>query len=205
MEKQVSIKKRKKMSKRKKKQLIALAIFLFVNWIITPARFAWFPSQMPDIIFKEFIDYSQIARSHEPQYGMAYYDKKGNYYLTKDPYVCSLSNEELVKEFREGKLDDKIECRASWNVFSLFINHNVVCWLSANRLLDIVSLEISYAVATERVTWYGLYYDKFGNVKSLAFHRKDEHLDQWANDFRANILYRWYETTGKRSVSEMRH
>ena len=150
------------------------------------------PSQMPDIVFIKEYDYTDVFNEYDDvQYRTEFFDKQGNYYVTFDPYVYFLSYDELIKEFVEGKLDDKIQFTRSCDVDALFENYQKLCKVSRNKDYKIVHPEVVPAVETEKLYYYGLYYNKKGEIRSILFHEYGpEHFE--ANDELANEIYEWY-------------
>lgn len=83
------------------------------------------PSQMPDIVFFDIIDYKASAPDGEYESAMTFYDKNGNHYVTDaayGSYICGLKYEELISEYAAGNLDDKITLHTSCDVNELFEN-----------------------------------------------------------------------------------
>lgn len=51
------------------------------------------------------------------------------------------------------------------------------------------------AVVTDKVIWYGFYYDDAGNIQSIQIYKLDEFGRHYSNDDRANEIYDWIQET----------
>ena len=163
------------------------------------------PSQMPDIVFFNIIDYKASAPDGEYESAMTFYDKNGNHYVTNadyGSYICGLRYEELISEYATGNLDDKITLHTSCDVNELFENYQKLCALSQNKDCEIVYPEMIPAVEANEEFWYGFYYDGAGELHALKIHERGAGGDYEANDERANEIYDWYIATF-RAPSEM--
>ena len=59
---------------------------------------------LPDIVFLNAIEYY----GGETEQAITFSDNKGNHYTSSDSYICSLDLQQLIAEYVEEKLDDKI-------------------------------------------------------------------------------------------------
>lgn len=156
------------------------------------------PSEMPEIVFLNENDYRDVAEDGGKLCAITFYDKFGNHYISEDPYVCGLPYAEMVKEYAAGNLDDKIEYHMSCEVDEIFENYKKLCQLSRSKKLGMDYPEQVPQVETHRGYWYGLYYDKNGEIQTILLHEYGMGTDYYANDERANEIYEWYLSTFKR-------
>lgn len=170
----------------------------------TGARTIKVPSEMPEIVFVKITDYSEIADEDEVQWAITFYDKKGNHCTSEDPYVCGLSYAELVEEYAAGNLDDKIEYHMSCDTNEIFENYKKLCQLSESKTLGMDYPEQVTQEETYRRYWYGLYYDKNGEIQTILLHEYGMGTDYYANDKRADEIYRSYERSFKVLTEEDR-
>lgn len=154
-------------------------------------------SQLPEIVFMNTIRYVEAYSSEGPKSAMTFYDKNGNHYVSTDEYVCSLLFEQLVREYAEGKLSDKISFHTSCDVEELLENYNKLCQLVGDGF-EIVHPEMGPDVLANHEIWYGLYYDQEGNIQFVEIHERNEHGDHYADDERVNEIYEWYLSTFKK-------
>ena len=165
------------------------------------------PSQMPDIVFFNMINYKESAPDGQYESAMTFYDKNGNHYVTDaayGSYICGLKYEELISEYASGNLDDKIVFHTSCDVDELFANYQKLCELSQNKDCRILYPEAVPAVEANEEFWYGLYYDKAGELHALKIHERGAGGNYEANDERANEIYDWYiGTFNREDVSAM--
>lgn len=150
------------------------------------------PSRMPEIVFLDRTDYSEVWEGDEIQRAITFYDKNGNHYVSENQYVCSLSVEELVREYAAGNLDDKIEYHTSCDVGELRKNYQKLYRLGKNKKLDIVHPEMMPDVQDINVNWYGIYYNRAGQLEVIHIHERTRDTHCYANDKRANEIYEWY-------------
>lgn len=182
------------MKKHKKLILfIGIIMLIIISWIFVPARFAWRPSQMPDIVFVKITDYSEVAKENEALYKIAFYDKNGNYYTSENEYVCSLPFDELIKEYKAGNLNNRITFHTTCDVKQLLKLHRKLCRLSSNRMLKMITPEYSLDVCAVENEWYGIYYDKFNHVQGLLYHQTNDGVDLETNSKRADRIFYLYE------------
>lgn len=146
--------------------------------------------QVPDIVFLNIVNYTQV--SNEKTYAMSFYDKNGVHYITDDPGVLRLDFEKLVQDYRDGKLNDKITYHMTCNVDELNENYKKLCKVSKNNELRIIYPDIYPQIQAVRTTWYGLYYDTDGKIKSILLHEEDQAGHHDTNDEMANEIYNWY-------------
>lgn len=159
------------------------------------ARTADDPSQMPDIVFFNIIDYKESAPDGEYESAMTFYDKNGNHYVTDaayGSYICGLKYEELISEYAAGNLDNKITLHTSCDVNELFENYRKLCELSKNDDYEILYPEAVPAVEANEEFWYGFCYDESGELRALKIHEKGAGGHYDTNDERANEIYEWY-------------
>lgn len=162
-------------------------------------------NKMSAIVFLKkiyYYDYKdrQLEAENSFDQMLVFYDNKGNYYTSKDSYVCSLSIEELVKEYEEGNLNHKIKLFSSCNVYDLKLNYEKLIKVIKNKNLKIVYPEYQKdeVLSSEKIKeFYGIYNTSEG-IKHLKLHRKDGFGDYYTNDDLANEIYDWYKETFKK-------
>ena len=153
-------------------------------------------SQLPDIVFMNTIMYAETSNDDEPESGITFYDKNGNHYISTDEYVCSLDFEQLVQEYAEGKLSEKICYHTTCEIEELVKNYDKLCKLSEDGF-EIVRPESGPDVLANYEVWYGLCYDQDGNLQVIKIHERDGHGDHYADDEQVNEIYEWYLGTFK--------
>ncbi len=178
--------------------LIVIMITMLTGCSRDTARTIKDPSEMPDIVFMNVVDLSEVVEADEVQTGVTFYDKKGNHYTSFDSYDYSLTIDELFEVYRAEDLEDKFYLHTTCDVNELFENYQKLCQLSKNKELEIIYPEYGPAVEAIRQNWYGLYYDKEGNIQTIRIHARDAWGDHMANDERANEIYEWYIGTFKK-------
>ncbi len=182
---------------------LCLIIFLILLNILEEEDFK--VNKMSAIVFLKkiyYYDYTdrQLSSENSLNKMLVFYDNKGNYYTSKDSYVCSLSIEELVKEYEQGNLNDKIKLFSSCNVDDLKLNYEKLIKVIKNKKLKIVypEYQIDEELSSETIKeFYGIYNTSEG-IKYLKLHKEDGFGDYYTNDDLANEIYDWYKETFKK-------
>lgn len=150
-------------------------------------------SDMPDIVFKVCTSYNRYE--HDDSYLLTFIDKNGNYYSSDYSEIFFLSNEELIDTLKSG--DERItKSSVSRDVDELRENYKKLLKVADNKEYELEYPEYVPAVEYDHITWYGLYYDKDGNLSSLLIHEHRQ-TEIYANDDRANEIYEWYSSAAK--------
>ena len=123
---------------------------------------------VPDIVFMNTIKFLTHDTENLDS-ALTFYDREGNHYVSSDQYVCSLSIEQLIKEYSEGKISDKISYHMSCDKDELIENYQKLSKIN-----------------------------KDGNIQVLTIHEKDAHGNSFADDDRINEIYEWYIGTFKK-------
>lgn len=150
-------------------------------------------SDMPDIVFKVCTRYNQYE--NDDRCSLMFVDKNGNYYHSDDCEIFFLSNEELIEKLKSG--DERItKLSVSCDTEELLENYKKLLKVAANKEYELEYPEVVPAVEYDHITWYGLYYDKDGNLSSLLIHERRQ-TEIYANDDRANEIFEWYSGAAK--------
>lgn len=160
-------------------------------------------ADMPEIVFKVCTEYCQHEHNfdyddsaEQPRYSLTFVDKNGNYYFSDYDEIYFLSNEELIEAQKSG--DERItKTSASCDVDELRENYKKLLKVADNKEYELVYPKEVPAVEADRITWYGLYYDKDGKLSSLPIHKNECLTDINANDDRANEIFEWYRGAAK--------
>lgn len=151
-------------------------------------------AEMPDIVFKKCIVYNRYENDSDRL--LTFLDKNGNYYSSTDSEIYGLSNEELIEKLKSG--DERItKSSATCDVDELRENFDKLLKVAENKEYELVYPEVVPAVEYDHMTWYGLYFDKDGNLLSLPIHERMQ-TEIEANDDRANEIYKWYASAAKK-------
>lgn len=151
-------------------------------------------SDMPDIVFKVCTSYNRYE--HDDSCLLTFIDKNGNYYSSDYSEIFFLSNEELIETLKSG--DERItKLSVSCDADELSENYKKLLKVAAKKKYKLVYPEALPDVEADSTTWYGLYYDKDGNLSSLPIHAKERLTGINANDDRANEIYEWYSGAAK--------
>ena len=147
--------------------------------------------QIPEIVFMCDIDYSRIRDSGK-LYATTFIDKNGNLYFTDDSYVCRLRYDKLITEYAAGNLEGKIELKTSCDENVLTEKYEELLKVAANKKYEIIYPELLPDVVDVDIRWYGIYYDKKGELNLIELHLYEQDVNINSNDETANALYKWY-------------
>ena len=170
--------------------LVLLMVLCMTGCVAQRAEVPIDIADMPDIVFLNTVDPNTGDGTGIS--GMTFYDKNGNHYISTDEEVCQMGYARLVSEFASGNLSDKVELHTSCNIDELLENYQKLCEVAQNSEYSIVYPEAMPTVDAEICSWYGLYYDENGELRSLTIHKKERLSHLYANDERANEIYDWY-------------
>lgn len=152
------------------------------------------PSQMPDIVFVEYLSRADSPDDGGPLSEITFLDKEGNFYTSDDFSVCGLTFAALVADFAAGKIDDKItRLEKTVPVEDIFERYQIICEISVHKDYALETPGTMPAILSDRMTWYGLYYDQTGALQSIKLHENRQMTDISANDERANEIYAWFD------------
>lgn len=204
---------RRKSSRRHKLSAVAMALALIMSGCSTNADSGSFSdlvsvsavdpvsAEMPDIVFTVRYVYNRYGNdfdesSEQGRYLLTFIDKNGNYYSSDYNDIFGLSDEELIEALKSG--DERIiKSSATCDIDELRENFDKLLKIAENKEYGLVYPEVVPSVEYDHITWYGLYYDKDGDLFSLPIHeRKQTEID--ANDDRANEIYEWYVGAAKK-------
>lgn len=151
---------------------------------------------MPDIVFLNVIynnpnDYDSFL--------LTFLDKNGNYY-SKDNFVYEDNNvdyplllnlDELIDSFNSNP-QNYTKHEQVCDVTELQNYHKIICELSENADYDLIYPEQLPAVESRSVDVYGIYYDSNNELRYIPIHSEKCMTQIYANDERANNVYKWY-------------
>ncbi len=146
----------------------------------------------PEIVFMCMINYSQVASGGDTLYAITFFDKNGNQYSSEDASVYELGYEELVAEYAEGNLDGKVELFNTCDINSLMEKYETLEEIALNDEYEIVYPDYDLEVDSIIINWYGILYDRDGELICIKLHCKDGNGDHYSKDDRANEIYEWY-------------
>lgn len=158
-------------------------------------------AEIPDIVFTVRYVYNRYGNdfdksSEQGRYLLTFLDKNGNYYSSDHNDIFVLSDEELIEALKSG--DERItKSSATCDVDELRENFDKLLKVAENKEYELVYPEVVPAVEYDHITWYGLYFDKDGNLLSLPIHERMQ-TEIEANDDRANEIYKWYASAAKK-------
>lgn len=179
---------------KRRKYIVVVAAMIIILLMVCGICKKAGPSQMPGIVFVKTWQY-------EPNYDwetIGFYDRNGQFYTSDNQEVCSMRLRELVRAYEAGELEGKI--KRSWRTCDadeLFENYRKLCEVSKNEAVKIVYPDVDVgmpAVLDDIIEWYGIYYDKGGELQAICIHRRNIR-DYDTNNEQANEIYAWYEGT----------
>ncbi len=146
-------------------------------------------SKLPEIVFLDITRH----RSTDGSTTYCFLDRNGDFYVSKDQYLYTLTFQMLIEQYAEGKLEDKVEYLFSCDTEEILSNYNVL----KNIDKDSVSFyEPDYypSMITDVRSWYGFYYDKNNEIRYMMIHKEDNLGHHDADNEEINEIYQWYSS-----------
>lgn len=144
---------------------------------------------MPSIII---IKSTVVTRRFTHTACIEFLDNKGDFYITKDSYLCLLSDEELIAEYEKGNMGDSIECIGHCDSEELQKIYKQVCAVR-DKEYSIVSPELVPCMITNTVYWNSYYYNKKGQLKNIFLHLYEYAAGHYSKYTDVNDIFFWYE------------
>lgn len=167
-------------------------ILLFSGCAHNEKEISTLQDEMPSIVFL-------LERTKYPiqngviSYQIFFYDNEGRYCSSHDQNVCKLSFDKLIEEYEQGNLTESIEYTSSCDIDDLKDNYRKLCEIGENPEYQLEEFDAVSSVVTDKVIWYGFYYDDAGNIQSIQIYKLDEGGRHYPNDDRANEIYDWIQ------------
>ena len=161
-------------------------------------------SKLPAILFVQRYYMNQnedIDYDFDP-WEVFFYDKSGDYYVSKDHDVYFMDDVSLIKAYEEGTLDDKIELHIDCDdrdeplFFKDELQKRAITLQNLYYQGNLENAEIEYPEEIPAVepdghsTWVGLYFDSNDNIQSHMLHEREE-IDFYSTDDSVNEIYEW--------------
>jgi hypothetical protein len=140
---------------------------------------------MPSIMFL------CVNTNEDGDVSLTFWDKNGDYYSCTDNDITTSPFDELIEKFNSGE-DNFIRQKQTCDIEQLQNNYETILEIADNADYKIVYPDVLPDVEAGSVGWYGLYYNSEGEVCNLLIHREERMTQIYANDERANDVYRWY-------------
>lgn len=186
------------------KKNIFIALILILALALTGCADNTGSDELPAIIFlvrsdiSDVYDPEEIERQNIAVKSFGFYDKDGNYYTSANPDLNALDNKTLVAEYNAGNLTDKLICTKSCDADALAEQYAKLRKICRKKQIEIVYPESVPSVQAERVVWYGLYYDRNGDVQYQIIHEKGRMTDFDTDNDTINEIYDWVAGTLKK-------
>jgi hypothetical protein len=140
---------------------------------------------MPSIVFL------CMNTSEDGDVSLTFWDKNGDYYSCADNDITTSYFDELIEKFNSGEGNFTKHEQTS-DIKQLQNNYETILEIADDADYKIVYPDVLPDVEAGRINWYGLYYNSEGEVCYLLIHREECMTQIYANDERANDIYRWY-------------
>lgn len=163
-----------------------------------------YASELPAIVFIVRTDISdtlgemsdeEIAQRGIAVESLAFYDKEGNYYSSRDPDVNAMDNKTLITEYEAGHLTEQLQYYTSCDADALADQYAKLLKIYRKGKLEIVYPHYLPAVQANFIAWYGFYYDRDGNIQSCTIHQNEKMTELYTNNDKVNEVYEWIKGT----------
>ncbi len=149
--------------------------------------------KMPEIVFLKYTWYNKYASGNNG-YGVQFIDKDGSIYYMQEFFEDSVSYygiTQIHEDFKSGKLDNK-KSEKSCDKSELDDNFSKLCEVCTDENYSIEKPDIMPDVEDNDVVWYGCYYDKDGELRTIILHESECMTSINSNNDTANEIYRWF-------------
>ena len=145
-------------------------------------------TEMPDIVFMYSYQY------YPERFAKCVFDKDGNIYYSCEEEVFYLNYKDMLELYTSGELKNKMELIGTIDTSELEENFQSFLEIMRDGGVNLTSDDwiIDEIVPIEK--WYGLYYDKDGNVEITLLYLEDEG-EHYTNDARVDKLVYWVSLT----------
>lgn len=148
--------------------------------------------EIPEIVYMEIWDYSDVVSEEEPQSAVVFIDKKGNRYFTDNSYIDGMGAYGIYDEFVEGKLDDVLSLRGKCDESELSEKVAIIKKLSEKEDYQIVDESLCELEIEEIKAWcMGFYFDKNNELSVMILQTQDNNGIHYANYEDATELCKW--------------
>lgn len=191
-----------------KRMLAALSIFSLVLTSCGKTANDTAQNELPAIVFIVRTDISdtlgemsdeEIAQRGIAVESLAFYDKEGNYYSSRDPDVNAMDNKTLITEYEAGHLTEQLQYYTSCDADALADQYAKLLKIYRKGKLEIVYPHELPAVQANFSAWYGFYYDRDGNIQSCTIHQEERMTELYTNNDKVNEVYEWIKGTFKKA------
>ena len=177
---------------------IVLSVFLIACSTVKVEEKQNAPLEMPPIVFMEVAYYEDVSENYKVESAMGFYDNKGNYY-TIDKYIYSYYDKnanDIFEIYKKGELDKYITFQQKCDINDLEENHKKLYEIPNKDKIKLIDYEAVPQVQTEFITYYGFYYDRNKQIKSVCLGEYDKLFRETDNE-QANEIYKWYKESLK--------
>jgi hypothetical protein len=140
---------------------------------------------MPSIVFL------CVNTNEDGDVSLTFWDKNGDYYSCADNDITTSLFDELIEKFDSGE-GNFIKQEQTCDIEQLQNNYETILEIADNADYKMVYPDVLPDVEARSVDWYGLYYNNEGKICYLLIHSEERMTQIYANDERANDIYRWY-------------
>ena len=139
---------------------------------------------MPDIVFMYSSNYE---RETFKQY---VFDKDGNIYFSDKKEIYFLNDSELLDLYSSGELKNKMKLLGT--IDSSELNKYFQLFLEIMHVggVNLTSADYTVDAIMPQESWYGLYYNRKGNVESSLLY-KDDSGEYYTNNPKADEIVQW--------------
>lgn len=164
--------------------VVMLTLFISIKFIDCNVK----QKKLPEILFLNSVRYNMDKERRIT----IFYDKNGNCYSSRDKYVGALSTNDLIKEYKQGNLKNKIKFIGGRNKDELLANYMKLLKLNPKKI-KILPSQVCLDVEMPNYNWYFVYYDCKNQIKLTCIHRRNETGDLDTNYKEVNDIYKWLE------------
>lgn len=158
--------------------------------------------ELPPIVFLRHVSNRDVAEEWEPepQDTVLFFSKDGSCYISDDETLSAMSASKIASEFENGTIQDSITLHAQCEPDELEEQYLKVYNALTSGDFQIIDPLYGPAVQASTTTWYGMYYDKYGEFQCRLIHKTDAMGEHVSDNDILNEVYAWLSEHTKRNI-----
>lgn len=156
--------------------------------------------ELPPVVFLRHISYRDVAVEGEPQDTVLFFSKDGSCYVSHDETLSAMPAGKIASEFENGTIQDSITLHAQCESDELEEQYLKVYNALTSGDFQIIDPPYGPDVQASTTTWYGMYYDKYGEIQCRLIHKTDAMGEHISDNDVLNEVYAWLSEHTKQNV-----
>lgn len=156
--------------------------------------------ELPPVVFLRHVSYRDVAVEGEPQDTVLFFSKDGSCYISDDETLSAMHAGKIASEFENGTIQDSITLHAQCEPDELEEQYLKVYNALTSGDFQIIDPLYGPDVQAITTTWYGMYYDKYGELQGRLLHETDAMGEHISDNDVLNEVYAWLLEHTKQNI-----